>query len=100
MSANYPSNLTYQQFKIIEPLIPQAKPGGRPRTVDISAIINGIIYKLKTGCQWEMIPKDFPPCKTVYHYFREWTLDGTWQGLHDEVVKLVRKKKEKKKLQA
>ena len=47
-----------------------------------------------------MLPKDFPPCKTVYHYFREWTIDGTWQGLHDEVVKLVRKKKEKKKLQA
>jgi putative transposase len=100
VTANYRSNLTFQQFKIIEPLIPPAKQGGRPRTVDIFAIINGIIYKLKTGCQWEMLPKDFPPCKTVYHYFREWTLDGTWQDLHDEVVKLVRKKKEKQKLQA
>jgi transposase len=51
---------------IIEPLIPPAKPGGRPRTVDIFEILNGIIYRVITGCQWELLPKDFPPCKTVY----------------------------------
>lgn len=95
MLANYSSNLTYQQFKIIEPLIPTAKHGGRPRTVDTFAIINGIMYRVKTGCQWKMLPNDFPPCKTVYHYFREWTIDGTWKKIHDEIVKLVRKKKER-----
>lgn len=99
MSVNYPSNLTYQQFKLIEPLIPPAKPGGRPRTVNIKAIINGIMYKIKTGCQWEMLPNDFPPCKTVYHYFREWTLDETWKKIHDEIVKLVRKRGGRMKLQ-
>ena len=99
MSVNYPSNLTYQQFKLIEPLIPPAKPGGRPRTVNIKAIINGIMYKIKTGCQWEMLPNDFPPCKTVYHYFREWTLDETWKKIHDEIVKLVRKRGGRMKIQ-
>jgi putative transposase len=48
---------------IIEPLIPPAKPGGRPRTVDIWKILNGIMYRIKTGCQWEFLPKDFPPCQ-------------------------------------
>jgi len=100
VTANYPSNLTYQQFKIIEPLIPPAKHGGRPRTVNMWEIINGIMYKIKTGCQWAMLPNDFPPCKTVYHYFREWTLNETWKNIHDEIVKLVRKKGERKKLQA
>jgi putative transposase len=75
---------------IIEPLIPPAKPGGRPRTVDIFEILNGIIYRVITGCQWELLPKDFPPCKTVYHYYREWCTDDTWQRIHDEIVKLVR----------
>ena len=100
MTKNYPSDLTFQQFKIIEPFIPEAKPGGRPRTTDIWEVINGINYKLKTGCPWEYLPKDYPPAKTVYDYFREWTLDGTWEKIHDEVVKLVRKKGGEKKLQA
>jgi transposase len=65
MTTNYPSNLTYLQFMIIEPLIPPAKPGGRPRIVDIWKILNGIMYRIKIGCQWEFLPKDFPPCNTV-----------------------------------
>jgi transposase len=99
MTTDYPSNLTYQQFLIIEPLIPPAKPGGRPRTVNILEILNGVMYRIKTGCQWEFLPKDFPPCKTVYHYYREWCLDDTWQRIHDEIVKLVRITVARKKLQ-
>lgn len=99
MTKKYPSDLTYKQFKIIEPMIPEAKPGGRPRTTDIWQVVNGISYKIKTGCPWEYIPKDYPPAKTIYDYFREWTLDGTWQIIHDEVVKLVRKKRGGKKAQ-
>ncbi len=92
MTKKYPSDLTYKQFKIIEPLIPAAKTGGRPRTTDIWQVVNGIMYKVKTGCPWEYIPKDYPPAKTIYDYFRAWSLDETWKNIHDEVVKLVRKK--------
>jgi putative transposase len=96
----YPSDLTYQQFKLIESLIPPAKPGGRPRTTSIFDVINGIMYKVKTGCQWAMLPNDYPPCKTVYDYFRKWAIDGTWQKIHDEIVKIVRKKGVRKIRQA
>jgi putative transposase len=69
MTTSYPNNLNYQQFLIIEPIIPPAKSDGRPRTVDIREILNGVMYRIKKGCQWEFLPKDFPPCKTVYHYY-------------------------------
>jgi putative transposase len=72
-------------------LIPAAKPNGRPREANIREVLNAIFYRLKNGSTWRNLPKDFPPFKTVYHYFREWTLDGTIEKIHDILRRAVRK---------
>lgn len=76
LSKSYPTNLSNRQWQLINPLIPPAKPGGRPRTVDMRSILNAIFYLLVSGCAWAMLPGDFPPYKTVYHYFRKWRIEG------------------------
>lgn len=86
----YPTDLTDAQWEVLEPLIPPAKPGGRPREVDIRAVLNAIFYLLRTGCQWRFLPRDFPPWTTVWTYFRNWRNDGTWQTLHDALRDRVR----------
>lgn len=68
----YPSDLTDQEWVILESLIPPAKPGGRPRTVDMREVINAMLYLDRTGCQWRALPHDFPPWPTVWTYFRTW----------------------------
>lgn len=88
----YPTNLTNSQWQLLKPLIPPAKPGGRHRSVDIRAILNAIFYVLVTGCAWRMLPGDFPPYKTVYHYFRQWRIEGVWQCLNDRLRRMVRLK--------
>ena len=92
----YPSDLSFKQWKIIEPFIPPAKQGGRPRKHSMKDILDAIWYKVKTGCQWRQLPNDYPPWRTVYEYFNNWSLDDTWQVIHDEIVKLVRKKRKKR----
>ena len=87
----YTSDLTEAQWRIIAWLIPPAKTGGRPRTSNIREVLNGIFYRLKTGCSWENLPKDFPPHKTVSRYHREWTLDGTIEKIHAVLRGMVRK---------
>ncbi len=94
----YPSDLSIAQWEILKPLIPEAKHGGRPRAHPMIEIINAIFYKARTGCQWRQLPNDYPPWRTVYEYFRNWTLDDTWQIIHNEIVKIVRKKNQKKNL--
>ena len=78
----YPSDLTDAQWRLIADLIPEAKPGGRPRKYDMREVVNGLMYVLSTGCQWRAIPKDLPPRSTVYDYFDLWDHDGTVQRLH------------------
>ncbi len=78
----YPSDLTDDEWRILEPLVPPVKCGGRPANHPRREIVNAILYVLRTGCQWRAIPHDLPPWKTVYTYFRTWRLDGTWQRLH------------------
>jgi putative transposase len=90
MSKTYPSDITDEQWCILEPHIPLAKHGGRPRDVDIRRVVNGIFYRNKSGCQWRMLPKDYPPWETVYYYFRQWTKDGTWQQINDVLRRQVR----------
>lgn len=92
----YPSDLTDKQWRHIEPLIPAAKPGGRPRTTDMREMLNAVIYVVKSGCDWRMIPHDFPDWHIVYHYFTEWKKDGTWKNIHDALRGKVRKKVGKK----
>jgi transposase len=79
----YATDLTDQQWQEIEPLIPPPKSGGRDRTTDMREVLNGINYVLRTGCQWHLLPHDFPPHRTVYHYFWSWGKDDTWQRMHD-----------------
>jgi transposase len=86
----YPTDLTDLQWKLLEPLIPAAKPGGRPRTVDMRQIINGILYLNRTGCQWRALPRDLPPWPTVHDYYRRFRRHGTWQSINDALVKQVR----------
>ncbi len=78
----YPSDLTEQEWAILEPLIPPAKAGGRPRSTDMRAVINAILYLDRTGGQWRALPHEYPPWSTVWSYFRRWRNDGTWQRMH------------------
>jgi len=87
----YPSDLNDAEWKILEPLIPPAKSGGRPRSVNMREIINGILYELHSGCAWRMLPHDLPPRQTVYHYFRQWKGDGTWEHINETLRTQLRK---------
>lgn len=91
-SQGYPSDLTEQEWAILEPLIPPAKPGGRPRSVDMRQVLNAILYVDRTGCQWRALPHDFPPWSTVWTYFRTWRNDGTWERIHPTLRERVRLK--------
>ena len=73
----YGTDLSDAQWAIMEPLLPAAKPGGRPRVVDLREVINAILYQQRTGCQWDMLPHDLLPKSTVYEYFAQWRDDGT-----------------------
>jgi putative transposase len=79
----YPTDLTEAEWIILAPLIPAAKLGGRPRTTDMREVVNAIFYVLRGGCQWRMLPTDFPPHQTVYHYFWTWRRAGVWERMHD-----------------
>jgi transposase len=78
----YSSDLTEAEWALVEPFIPPAKRGGRRRTVDVRAVLNGIFYVLATGCQWRALPKDLPPKSTVHDYLTLWAWDGTLKRLH------------------
>lgn len=88
--APYPSDLTDEQWQIIAPLLPLAKPGGRPRTVDLREVINGIFYLNRSGCAWRMLPHEFPPWGTVHYYARQWRLDGVWEQVMTTLRERVR----------
>ena len=87
----YTSDITTAQWLLIKHLIPEAKSGGRPRSVNIREVWNAIYYRLKNGCTWENLPKDFPNYKTVYDYFRKWSVDGVIEKIHDVLRRAVRK---------
>jgi putative transposase len=89
---SYPSNLIDQEWAILEPLIPPAKLGGHPRTIDMREVINAILYLDRTGGQWRALPHDFPPCSTVWSYFRMWRNDGTWKRIHTALREQTRVK--------
>src|ERR671917_550333 len=75
-SKRYPSDLTRTQWKRLKRLLPVAKPGGRPRSVNLREVLNGIFYITRGGCAWRMMPKDLPPWSTCYDYFRKWGKDA------------------------
>ena len=78
----YPSDLTDEEWALVEPLIPPAKHGGRRRWVVVREVMNGVMYVLSTGCQWRYLPKDLPPKSTVHDYLTRWNYDGTIERVH------------------
>lgn len=86
----YPSDLTDEQWELIEVMIPREKPGGRPRSVNLREVINAMLYLDRSGCQWDMLPHDLPPKSTIYEYFAAWRDDGTWQNILDALREAVR----------
>lgn len=86
----YPSDLTDEQWELVEGLIPKALSGGRPRTVDMREVVNSILYLSRSGCQWDMLPHDLLPKSTVHEYFVAWRDDGTWHYIVDVLRGAVR----------
>jgi transposase len=78
----YASDLSDAEWALVEPLIPPAKRGGRPRDVNVREVLNAIFYVLSTGCQWHAVPKDLPPKSTAHYYFMLWDWDGTLERIH------------------
>ena len=89
--AAYPSDLTDAQWALIAPLIPAAESGGRDRQVDMHEVFNAILYLLRSGCSWRMLPHDLPPWGTVHHYYRRFRRDGTWLQVHERLRTKVRR---------
>jgi len=86
----YPSDLTDEEWKLVEPLIPPGKRGGSKRTVVMREVVNGLMYILSTGCQWAALPKDLPPKSTVYDYFDLWSWDRTLDRIHEALYTACR----------
>lgn len=96
MNKVYPSDISDAQWNIIRPLMPPAKAGGRPRTADMRAVVNGILYIVRGGCAWRMLPREFGPWESVYGYFSRFRRDGAWRRIHDALRQKVRRKAGKK----
>jgi putative transposase len=89
---SYPSDLSDAQWRVIEGLIPPAKQGGRHRSVNMRHVLNAILYVVRSGCAWRMLPHDYPPWSTAYDYFRKFKLSGVWWAIHDALRDQVRKR--------
>ena len=86
----YPSDLSDAEWHWIEEFIPPEKGGGRHRDTNMRAVVNGILYLLRSGCSWRMLPREYPPWQTVYEYFTQWNKDGTLTRMHDALRREVR----------
>ncbi len=96
VGGRYPSDMTDAEWALLEPLIPAAKHGGRPRKTDMRAAINAILYLLRTGCPWRYLPRDgFPPRSTVYNIFRNFQKDGVWDAIWDKLHMALREDRER-----
>ncbi len=89
-SRRYLTDLSDAEWRCISPHLPQPAGWGRPRLHGLRAILDAVFYVLKSGCPWRMLPRDFPPWKTVYDWFRRWRIDGPWERLNAELRKLLR----------
>jgi transposase len=92
----FASDMRTGEWELIEPLLPERRRWGRPRTVDLRAVIDALLYILATGCQWRALPREFPPRSTVQRYFYQWRDDGLWQKLVDALVPKVREREGRK----
>jgi putative transposase len=94
----YPTDLSDEEWRCISPHLPEPKGRGRPKIHASRAILNAIFYVLKSGCPWRLLPKDFPPWKSVYDWFRKWKMDGTFERLNASLRKLLRTRSGRKTL--
>jgi putative transposase len=91
----YASDLTDREFELIAPLVAQKAGSGKKRTVDIREVLNAIFYRIRTGCQWRLLPSDFPPWNHVWYYYRTWRDDGTLERINRLFGRAVRMKAER-----
>ena len=87
---SYPTNLSDAEWALVEPHLPAPSPTGRPRKHPLRTLVDAILYLVRSGCAWRLLPREFPPWKTVFHYFRQWRLDGTWMRLHTALREATR----------
>jgi putative transposase len=90
MRKTYQTDLSDAEWSCLEPYLPAPEANGRPRLHHLREILDAIFYVVRSGCAWRLLPHDFPPWKTVYHYFRFWRLDGTWERMHAALRQRVR----------
>lgn len=88
----YPTDMIDSQWNYIKALIPLAKAGGGPRTLNMRMVINANFYLVTTGIQWRMLPSEYPKWQSVYYYFRTWRDEGIWQRMHDTLRARTREK--------
>jgi putative transposase len=93
---NYPTDLSDDQWQILRKLLPQPSRQGAPQRVCRRAIVNAILYVLRSGCAWRLLPREFPKWKTVYGIFRNWRDDGTWQRIHNSLRDKLRRREGRK----
>jgi putative transposase len=91
MSRRYPTDLSDEEWLCIRAHLPEPTGQGRPRLHDSRAILDAVFYVLKSGCPWRLLPREFPPWKTVYDWFRKWRIDGTWERLNAELRERLRR---------
>ena len=87
----YPTDLDDCQWRIVGPVIPPSVPIGADRTVSMRAVVNAVLYRMRSGCAWRMLPHDFPHWRTVYGYWRQWQADGTWGRVRDSLRRHARR---------
>ena len=90
MRKRYPTDLSDAEWSYIEPHLPTPRAAGRPRRHSLREILDAIFYIVRSGCAWRLLPHEFPPWKTIHHYFRIWRIDGTWERLHTALRQLLR----------
>src|SRR5262245_27217577 len=93
----YTTDLTDRQWAAIRHLVPAPKPGGRPAKYSRRQIVNAILYQARNGCTWRDLPKDLPPYRIVFHYFRRWHTTGVWQAIHDRLRGRARRQASRRK---
>src|SRR3954447_19305010 len=89
----YPTDLTDEQWRILEAQLPHPSGPGRPATLDLREVVNALLYQARTGCQWRLLPHDLPDWTAVRYYFDGWTQDGTWEEINRKLVELTRQKR-------
>ena len=90
MKRSYSTDLTDAQWQCLKPHVPAPSKRGRPRIHGTRIILDAIFYVLRSGCPWRLLPREYPPWCTVYHYFRRWSLDGTWERVNHTIRELLR----------